>query len=221
MHSNVIVTRELIDTQYAQTVRDDINKKNLRLEVLKHELKELKDGLALVRVAEEYNELEKDILELRRSLYIHGYKDDQSMNITNYILRVPNNQLEVTSIAQIISIKTNKEFIRFSPLKQYFWCPEQIDISKILKTNMEVNGSSYEDITQDDDNFTISDTIIEMFERGFGEVNIMFVLKQSEIFGQQIFKANIVKGHMNNIERIHSYKIIPELTNNLLNTRFI
>lgn len=153
---DVLVIRPLADSEYALTVRDEITNKLQQSEKLKDimntaNVNDKDESLELIRAAEEFNTLSRDIFSLRRSLYIYGYKDDTCVLKTSYMLHLPDDTY-TDNFAQILAINTkSSEYIQFNPHQQYYY-------------------QLY------DDNI-INEHIIEIFERGFGEISKFIILK--------------------------------------------
>ena len=169
--SDVIVVRPLTDSKYALNVREEIAAKLQRAEQLKTIMRDINvndqsESLELIRAAQEFNELTKEIMMLRRSLYIYGYKDDTCTLQNSYLLKVPvimkvagpSNAFSdevLNHFVQVLAINTKSEFIKFNPGNQYFY--------KIGEGEIH-NG------------LLINEHIIELFERGFGDITKFIIL---------------------------------------------
>lgn len=183
INGNIIITRNLTETDYSlklkNTLDEKINRCNELKQIMSTKMKSStdKNGLIVLRAAEEFNQLEEDIRLLRRSLYIQGFKDDTMSTQNLYVLRIPHdNGLPYNKVAQILAIQTNK-IIFFHPRKQYYYY---------------IN----------DDNL-LTDKIIESFERGFGDISTFFILITDEQ-KSDIYEVIIDQGQIENIRIINN-----------------
>lgn len=156
---STIVLRPLIDSEYALSTRTEILEKLQRADELKLIMNEANvnsqiDALEVKQAAEEFNKLTNDIISLRRSLYIYGYKDDTTTLVNSYILRMPDEPL-TDNMLQILAINSRSEFIKFNPNNQYYYSVNENDITQKK---------------------LLTEHVIELFERGFGEITKFIVL---------------------------------------------